>query len=58
MTLCEMVWTPERARKVTAQVEDVTGQPCPCKRGLPCPFIKPDGSVSVRSDELRERVAG
>lgn len=40
MKVCEMVWTPQRARDVSAEVERVSGRPCPCKAGLRCPFVK------------------
>jgi hypothetical protein len=39
-TACEMVWDPVRAEQVRTIVESATGQPCPCKRGLPCPFVR------------------
>jgi hypothetical protein len=51
MYVCEMVWEPSKAREVSAQVERATNQPCPCKRGLPCPFVR---SVEPRSEEVQE----
>jgi len=43
MPLCEWSMPPEQAQKFSAQIESATGLPCPCKRGLRCPFIKLDG---------------
>lgn len=40
MTVCEMVWTPQRAREVSSMVERATGEPCPCKVGRACPFVR------------------
>jgi hypothetical protein len=57
MRLCEMVWTPERAAMVSAQIESATGLPCPCKRGLACPFVPVSGAdlASPQSDAEREQ---
>lgn len=43
MYVCEMVWTPQRARQVREAVERESGRPCPCTVGKPCPFVKLEG---------------
>lgn len=36
---CELIWEPDEARKVKAMMEEATGQPCPCLRGLKCLLV-------------------
>ena len=36
MQVCEVIYGCERGAALTAFVEATTGQPCPCKRDLPC----------------------
>lgn len=39
MHACELVFDdPDDAARLVATVEEVTGQPCPCKRGQRCPL--------------------
>ena len=33
---CEVAWDIETADRIQGLVEEATGMPCPCKRGLPC----------------------
>lgn len=61
MFVCEFVWDPRQAQEVSAQVERATGKPCPCKRGLPCPFVRIEGEpVALATPRLRpgEQKAG
>lgn len=36
---CQVRLGVERGAEAIALVEAVTGQPCPCKRGLVCPLM-------------------
>lgn len=55
MYACEMVWEPQEAADVIQQVEGATGLPCPCKRGVPCPFVNVE---RLTTPTERERLAG
>lgn len=46
MRNCEYVWAPVRAQQVSELVEKSTGQPCPCKQGKPCPFVRLEATVT------------
>jgi hypothetical protein len=35
----ETRWDDRTAARIQALVERATGMPCPCKRGLICPFL-------------------
>lgn len=35
---CQQLFGPKRAGEMSALIEAVTGEPCPCKRGLVCPL--------------------
>lgn len=36
MQVCEVIYGCERGAALAVFVEATTGQPCPCKRDLPC----------------------
>ena len=36
---CEREWGAAKAAGVVALVEKLTGGPCPCDRGIPCPLL-------------------
>ena len=36
---CEREWTADKAQGVRLLIERLTGKPCPCHRGLPCPLL-------------------
>jgi hypothetical protein len=36
LQVCETIYGRERAAKLQAYIEDATGEPCPCKRGISC----------------------
>lgn len=36
---CEREWSADKAAGVVALVEKLTGKPCPCDRGVPCPLL-------------------
>jgi hypothetical protein len=35
---CQALFGMERGDQIIAQIERVSGQPCPCKRGIVCPL--------------------
>lgn len=41
MQTCEVIYGCERAAQVQAFLEGAMGEPCPCKRDLPCPLMPP-----------------
>jgi hypothetical protein len=46
MQVCEVIYGCERGRAMVALLETATGQPCPCKQGIPCPLM-PSGSLQL-----------
>jgi hypothetical protein len=42
---CQRLFGSERGRVIIEMIEEVTGQPCPCKRGLRCLLTPPIGGV-------------
>lgn len=47
MDECQIVLGVEEGRRVRAQIEDLSGAPCPCIQGRRCPLLKPLGSDPV-----------
>ena len=39
MAQCERLFGQERAEKISAHIEMLFEEPCPCKRGLACPLV-------------------
>lgn len=46
MLFCQTRLGIERGAEAIALVERVTGQPCPCKRGLVCP-LRPESPAVI-----------
>jgi hypothetical protein len=56
MTLgCELVWTTDMGAQAQRMIEDATGLPCPCKRGLTCPLLA--WLTAERRESLEKRAA-
>ena len=47
---CEKEWTAEKAKGVRELVERLSGQACPCDRGLVCPLL-PGVQAGLREAE-------
>lgn len=45
---CQALFGMERGDQIVAHIEEVTGQPCPCKRGMMCPFVGPVEEAPLR----------
>jgi hypothetical protein len=55
MYVCEYVWDPVQASQVRELLERATGEPCPCKQGKPCPFIRLEAPEPVALDPPQMR---
>lgn len=44
---CQAQLGERLGNEVIALVEKVDGQPCPCKRGLPCPLAPPAAEAAA-----------
>lgn len=56
MQVCEVIYGCERGRAMVALLETATGQPCPCKQGIPCPLMPRDVAVTLPAPRLVELV--
>ena len=56
MRACEREFTQDKAEGVRALVEKLTGQACPCDRGLTCPLF-PDAQEELRASPARIQLA-
>ena len=45
---CEREWSMEKATGVRELIEKLTGQACPCDRGLVCPLLPQAQAEMVR----------
>lgn len=44
---CQALLGERLGGEVVALIEKVDGQPCPCKRGLPCPLAPPAAEAAA-----------
>lgn len=47
MLVCEAIYGCKRGGELAAFLAQAMGQPCPCKRDLPCPLLPKDEEVDV-----------
>jgi hypothetical protein len=45
MLVCEAIYGCKRGSEIAAFLMQAMGQPCPCKRDLPCPLLPKDEEV-------------
>lgn len=57
MRSCEAIFGPEQADNIEALVAAATGQPCPCRRSLPCPLTDSEGRSPLAEVIPRQREA-
>jgi hypothetical protein len=47
MLECEVLFGVTRGREIQALIEKISGEPCPCKRGLGCLLAPPEDSTEA-----------